>query len=416
MSDALSLNSCCNARGELPVDLGRQSILDQVEALSAVETVPLADALGRVLAEDIRSPINVPGHDNSAMDGFAIRFSDLSENASSSLALAGEALAGHPYAGTLPGGSAIRIMTGAMMPDGADTVVMQEIVTCDEQQVQIPAGIKAGQNRRRAGEDIARDSIALTRNTLVQAAEMGLLASLGVGQVQVKRRLKVAVLSTGDEVCAPGSAVDTGQIYDSNRFSLQGLLAPLGVEVIDLGIIADDPALLAEAFASAARSADMIITSGGVSVGEADYVKQTLERIGQIHFWKMAMKPGRPLAFGRIENAVFFGLPGNPVAVMVTFLQFALPAIRKMQGLDNWQPLTLPARAAERLRKRAGRTEFQRGIFNRDDAGQLLVASSGTQGSGVLSSMSRANCLIILPSDQEDVDQGDVVDIQPLLF
>ncbi len=420
MNDVTTLNTCCNAHGELPVEQGRQVILQQLEVVSTTEFVSVRQVAGRVLAEDIDSPVDVPGYDNSAMDGYALRFADLNDSEQTSLALAGQALAGHPFFGAVAAGNAVRIMTGAMMPDGTDTVVMQEIVTLEGDLegsgVIIPTGIKKGQNRRFAGEDIAKGSVVLKAGVLIQAAEQGLLASLGLGEVPVKRRLKVAVLSTGDEVCLPGEKISKGQIFDSNRFSLLGLLASLDVEVVDLGIIADQPALLEQAFSKAANEADLVLTSGGVSVGDADYVKETLERIGEIHFWKMAMKPGRPLAYGRIDSAVFFGLPGNPVAVMVTFLQFVLPAIKKMQGIKDWQPMTLPATSTCALNKRAGRTEFQRGIFNYSEDGRLLVTISGTQGSGVLSSMSRANCLIVLTDDESDVQEGDQVKIQPLIL
>jgi len=359
----------------------------------------------------------VPGHDNSAMDGWAVRFADLATEGETTLTRIGESFAGRPYAGTVLPGSAVRIFTGAVMPVGADTVVMQERASEHAGNVTIAAGAvtKAGQNRRFAGEDLKRGQVVFHAGQPVRPAELGMLASLGINEVSVFRKLRVAFFSTGDELRSIGTPLAKGEIYDSNRYTLHGMLVRLGCDALDMGVVPDVPAELERAFATAAAAADVVITSGGVSVGEADFVKQLLDKLGEVLFWKIAMKPGRPLAYGRLGNAMFFGLPGNPVSVMVTFYQFVRDALLVMQGCRDVAPLpTFKVALAAPIRKAPGRTEFQRGVLARDAAGGLSVRTTGDQGSGILSSMSQANCFIVLPADCGNVEAGTMVDVQLL--
>ena len=400
--------------GELPTTEALQRILGVVQAVTDTETPALWDADGRVLAEPIRSPLDVPGHTNSAVDGYAVRSADLSAQDAPELDLVGRALAGHPYTGAVMPGTCVAITTGAPIPPNADAVVMQEHAEAVVDQVRFHRSCKAGDNVRRAGEDIARGGTVAEAGTRLNPALLGVLASLGLDRVCVRRRPRVAVFSTGDEVQLPGSALKPGGVYDSNRFALRGLLGEAGVELVDLGLVPDSPDRLRSRLEEAAATSDAIITSGGVSVGEADHIKPVLESLGQVDFWKLAIKPGRPLTFGRLGDTLFFGLPGNPVAVMVTFLQFVRPALQRLSGMAT-SPLTrLRAVCDTDLRKRPGRREFQRGIARSDADGQVHVAPSGHQGSGILTSMSLANCLIVLPEPQENVNAGDTVEIQLL--
>ncbi|MEW6313312.1 MAG: molybdopterin molybdotransferase MoeA [Pseudomonadota bacterium] len=396
----------------LPVDKARALIATYLQPLAATETLTLKDALGRVLAQDIVSPLNVPAHDNSAMDGYALRHADL-ETDESALRLIGASFAGQPFAGTVAAGQCVRIMTGAVIPDGADTVVMQEHATVNGNIVRIGPGHRPGQNLRRAGEDLRQGAVALARGKRLRPAELGLIASLGIGQVSVYRKLRVAFFSTGDELRSIGSELEAGQIYDSNRYTLHGMLTRLNVEAIDLGVVPDDPAQIERTLLTAAAQADVVISSGGVSVGEADYVKELLNRLGTVVFWKIAMKPGRPLAYGKIANAHFFGLPGNPVAVMTTFYQFVREALLKLMGLDPVLPLpTFRVPCTTPLKKAPGRTEFQRGILEQNEKGEWSVRATGDQGSGILSSMSQADCFIILPTEQGKVAASEMVEVQ----
>ena len=399
----------------LPVDRARTLIREFLSPVSAVERVHIRAALDRVLADDVESPLDVPGHDNSAMDGWAVRFADLDSQAETNLRRIGESFAGKPFAGQLHAGDAVRIFTGAVMPRGADTVVMQERARETPQGVAIAPGAvtKAGQNRRFAGEDLKRGSVVFRKGQPVRPAELGMLASLGIGEVSVYRRLRVAFFSTGDELRSVGQPLAAGEIYDSNRYTLHGMLKRLNCEMLDMGVVPDVPELLEKAFASAAASADVVITSGGVSVGEADYVKGLLDRLGEVLFWKIAMKPGRPLAYGRIGGAHFFGLPGNPVSVMVTFYEFVRDALLVLQGRADVAPVPMfKARLAAPIRKMPGRTEFQRAVLTPGDVGGWQVRTTGDQGSGILSSMSRANCFVVLPADTGNLDAGAEVDVQ----
>ena len=408
---------CCEDElntGLLTVAEAQTRILDTVTALTATETLPLRDTLGRVLAENIVSPINVPSHTNSAMDGYALRAADLPVDGVREFAVPGTSWAGRPYLGPSGPGEAVQIMTGGMMPEGADTVVMQEQVERDGDTVRIGTGHKPGQNVRAAGEDIATGQSVLAPGKRLTAADIGVLASLGLAEVSVYRRLKVAFFSTGDELRAVGETLAPGEIHDSNRYTLYGVLKKLDVEIIDMGVVRDQRELVEQAFKEAAASADAIITSGGVSVGEADFVKETLEKLGSMSFWKIAMKPGRPVTFGHIDDAVFFGLPGNPVSVMVTFFQFVRPALLKMGGsTDVASVYTVRARSITALRKRPGRFEFQRGVLEQAEPGEFSVRSVGAQGSGILRSMSEANCFILLQPDQTSVEAGQEVLVQP---
>ena len=399
--------------GLLTVAEAQARILDAVSAVSATETLPVREALERVLAGDIVSPIDVPSHINSAMDGYAVRAEDLPADGVREFPMPGTSWAGRPWLAAIEPGQAVQIMTGGMMPEGADTVVMQEHVERDADTVRIGAGHKPGQNVRAAGEDVARGQPVFTAGKRLTSADIGVLASLGLGEVSVYRRLKVAFFSTGDELRAVGEALGPGEIYDSNRYTLHGMLARLNVESLDMGVIADTRDAISEAFQHAASMADVVITTGGVSVGEADFVKEILAETGSVDFWKLAIKPGRPLAFGTVNDALFFGLPGNPVAVMVTFYEFVQPALRRMMGQSDVRPARFKVRCQSRLRKRPGRMEFQRGHLEIADNGDLSVSRSGAQGSGMLSSMSTANCFIVLPTASGNVEPGDDVYVEP---
>ena len=410
-------SGCCEDEpdtGQLTVDEARTRILDAVTASGETESLPLREALGRVLAEDVVSPIDVPSHTNSAMDGYAVRAVDLPGEGGREFPVPGTSWAGRPWLQPIEPGQAVQIMTGGMMPEGADTVVMQEHVEREGDMVRIGSGHKAGQNVRSAGEDLAAGQPVMAAGKRLTAADIGVLASIGLGEVSVFRRLKVAFFSTGDELRGVGEPLAPGEIYDSNRYTLFGMLKKLNVEIIDMGVVRDERELIEQALNDAAARADAIITSGGVSVGEADFVKETLEKLGSMSFWKIAMKPGRPVTFGHINNAVFFGLPGNPVSVMVTFFQFARPALLKMTGETGSNGVyTVLARTTTALHKRPGRFEFQRGVLEQIAPGEFSVHSAGAQGSGILRSMSEANCFILLEPDQTGIEAGQEVLVQP---
>ncbi len=385
-----------------------------VDTVNGCEKVAVRSALDRTLGEDVYSTVNVPSHTNSAMDGYAIRSRDLpSDDSSQALTVIGTAWAGRPYTGQAQVNQCVRIMTGAKMPAGTDTVIMQEHVECLGDTIRIAPGHKPGQNVRQAGEDLAIGQVAVPAGKRLSPAELGLFASLGIAEVKVVRRLRVAFFSTGDELRSIGEPLAEGEIYDSNRYTLHGMLARLNVELLDMGVIADERDAIAQAFHQAADMADVIITTGGVSVGEADFVKEILAETGTVDFWKLAIKPGRPLAFGKVDNAFFFGLPGNPVAVMVTFYEFVQPALRRMMGQTDLRPVRFKVRCESRLRKRPGRMEFQRGLLRIGEDGILSVSRSGPQGSGMLSSMSSANCFIVLPTASGTVEAGDTVYVEP---
>ncbi len=397
----------------LTVDTALQQIRNAITPLRGYERCGLRDAFNRILAENVTSPLNVPAYINSAMDGYAVNSDDLPVEGSRQLQVIGTAFAGTPFEGAVGKGQAVRIMTGAMVPEGSDTVVMQEQAERDGDTLTIHSGHQVGENVRQIGEDIAKGGVVLTAGKKIRGAELGLLASLGIAEVSVKRRLRVATFSTGDELCSIGETLRPGQIYDSNRYSLYGMLRALNVEHIDMGVIRDDPEAIRNAFITASTIADVLITSGGVSVGDADYVKQTLDELGQVNFWKIKMKPGKPLAFGQLNQAVFFGLPGNPVSVMATFYQIVQPSLRYLMGQDTTVPVRLKVRTAERLKMRPGRQDFQRGILERSAQGELTVRSTGNQGSHILSSMSLANCFIILPAESGPVESGEMVEVEP---
>ncbi|HHK8519913.1 TPA: bifunctional molybdopterin-guanine dinucleotide biosynthesis adaptor protein MobB/molybdopterin molybdotransferase MoeA [Vibrio parahaemolyticus] len=406
--------ACCDTLSPafLSVVQGQEKILSLVNTVSEIEACKIENAYGRVLAEHIISPVNVPQYTNSAMDGYAIRSDDVDRD---SYQVVAEVMAGHAYDQPLEVGQAVKIMTGAPTPRNGDTVVMREQASQEGDKVTFNgSNIKAGQNVRQAGEDLAIGSDVFTVGTRLASPEMGMIASLGFGEANVFRKLKVAVFSTGDEVQAPGTEQKANSIYDSNRFTIMGMLEKLGCEILDFGILEDNEQLMIEALENASAQADVVMTSGGVSVGDADYIKLALDKLGQIDFWRINMRPGRPLAFGQINNKPFFGLPGNPVAVMVSFINFVEPALRKMQGEQGWKPLKVNAIATENLRSRQGRTEFSRGIYELDDSGRLTVRTTGKQGSGILRSMSEANCLIEISPAIDTVKAGESVTIIPL--
>jgi len=422
---------CCDTNGLMPFEQALKKLLNSVEVLTATDTENLEHCLDRILATDVRAPINVPSYDNSAMDGYAVKADDLIDN--TQLRLVGEALAGHPYAHTLERGECVRIMTGAAIPAGADSVVMQEEVAIiddhGERRIAFQSAthfktqlghrqhtvqaVKPGSHVRYAGEDIRAGEIILHQGKRLAPADLGLAASLGLAKLEVYRPLKVALLSTGDELRNPGQPLDEGCIYDSNRVVVAAMLKRLGVEILDLGIIADQIQALEQAFSQASQHCDVIISSGGVSVGDADYTKEVLTSMGEIGFWKVAIKPGKPFAFGKLNQAVFFGLPGNPVSAAVTFHQLALPAIQKMSGERIAEKISIEVPTQYALKKRAGRTDFQRGVLSRNSRGQWQVCDTGSQGSGMLSSMSNSNCYIKLTAESSNIEAEQPVEVIP---
>jgi len=403
---------------QLSVAQAREAISAALRPVTDTQDVALAQALGRILANDMISPIDVPAHDNSAMDGYAFAGDALAVGGVTRLRAVGTLLAGAPYAGIVGRGECLRIMTGAVMPVGLDTVVPLELCRIEGEQVLIEAGvIRPGENRRRRGEDLTAGMPALRRGRRLRPADLGLIASLGIAQVSVVRRLRVALFSTGDEIRTLGQALDPGCVYDSNRYSLMGALQRLGMEVIDLGLVADDRAALQATLEAAVAQADVVLTSGGVSMGDADYTRDVLAAMGEVGFWKVAMRPGRPLAFGALRRAGgqppcwLFALPGNPVAALVTFYAFARDALLQLAGAEPEPLPTLQARCTSAIRKRPGRTEFQRAVVEPTAQGPWQVRLTGSQGAGVLRSMSEANALLVLGHEQGSVAAGDLVDV-----
>ncbi len=416
MTDKIrSAPSCADPFGEdmISLDQALERIEARVHPVHACERLPIRECLDRVNNEAVKSPHNVPPHANSAMDGFALAVSSLQPEGITELDEIGTAYAGTPFDGSVEPGQCVRIMTGALIPEGTDAVVMQEQAEVDAGgKVRIDHDHRDGENIRQAGEDVSQGDIVIEAGVRLSPADLGVLASLGIGQLQVKRKPVVAFFSTGDELVSIGEPLEPGKIYDSNRYSLHGMLSRMAVDIIDLGVVRDEPEAMREVLEKAASQADLILSTGGVSVGEADYIKPALEEIGSTEFWKIAIKPGRPLTLGQIGASIFMGLPGNPVAVMVTFSQFVVPTIEVMSGASLKRPALFKATALDSLRKKPGRYEFQRGIATLDEQGEWQVGKTGKQGSGILTSMSRANCFIVLPDEVDGVEPGDEVKIQ----
>jgi len=416
MSDKISTAPSCADPFDpdsISLSAALHKIEERVVPVLACERLPIRECLDRVNNEAVKSPHNVPPLPNSAMDGFALAIASLAQGTVTELDEVGTAFAGTPFDGTCGSGQCVRIMTGALIPEGADAVIMQEQVEItDAGKIRVDADHRVDENIRQAGEDIAKGETVIDAGARLSPADLGVLASLGIGQLQVKRKPVVAFFSTGDELVSIGEPLEPGKIYDSNRYSLHGMLSGMAVDIIDLGVVKDDPRVMREVLEKASLQADLIISTGGVSVGEADFIKPALADLGTTEFWKIAIKPGRPLTFGQIEASIFMGLPGNPVAVMVTFSQFVVPAIHALAGAIPRRPVLIRARALDAMRKKPGRYEFQRGIATLDDNDEWQVAKTGKQGSGILTSMSRANCFIVLPDENTGVEAGDEVKIQ----
>jgi len=416
MSDKISsAPSCADPFDSSSIGLAEAlgKIQQRVRPVHACERLPIRDCLGRVNNEAVKSPHNVPPLPNSAMDGYAISINSLKREAITEFEEIGTAFAGTPFAGSCDPGQCVRIMTGALIPDGTDAVIMQEQTEIGASgKIRIDADHRVGENIRQAGEDVKQGETVIEAGARLSPADLGVLASLGLGQLQVKRKPVVAFFSTGDELVSVGMPLEPGKIYDSNRYSLHGMLSGKAVDIIDLGVVRDDLDSMREVLTKASTQADLIISTGGVSVGEADFIKPALEELGTTEFWKIAIKPGRPLTFGQINSSIFMGLPGNPVAVMVTFSQFVMPAIQALAGANPQPAALFRARALDKMRKRPGRYEFQRGIATLNDNNEWQVTKTGQQGSGILTSMSRANCFIVLPEENAGVEPGDEVSIQ----
>lgn len=401
---------CCSQPGLLPFEQALENMLQAIKPVTDVECIDINDALNRVLSMDIISPINVPGHDNSAMDGYAFSLESFNEN--KTLLLAGRSMAGAPFQGECKAGQCIRIMTGAKMPKGCDTVEMQENTNVDGDKVTFMEPRKRADNVRSAGEDIRQNDAVFLKGRKLSVIDIGILASLGVNKVNVFRKLTVALIATGDELKSPGQPLNDGDIYESNSHAVTAMLARLNVNVLNLGIIEDDETKIRDAFIKADQEADAVISSGGVSVGDADYTKLVLEELGEINFWKIAMKPGKPFAFGKLPNSYFFGLPGNPVSALVTAHLLAVPALLKLQNSDEEKAVTLKVKSTTALRKSPGRMDFQRGVLSADANGDLVVTSTGSQGSGILSSLAMANCYIVLEACQGRVEANEIVSVR----
>jgi len=416
MSDQIASEPSCADPfdpASISLDEALRRIAERVQPVQACERLPIRECLDRVNNEVVSSPSDVPPHANSAMDGFALAVASLQQDGITEFDQVGTAFAGNAFEGSVAAGQCVRIMTGALIPPGTDAVVMQEQaeVTADGK-VRIDANHRVGENIREAGEDIKQGAAVIDAGVRLSPADLGVLASLGIAQLQVKRKPVVAFFSTGDELMPVGEPLEPGKIYDSNRYCLHGMLSRMAVDIIDLGVVRDEPQAMREVLENAAAKADLILSTGGVSVGEADFIKPALEQIGSTEFWKIAIKPGRPLTLGQIDASIFIGLPGNPVAVMVTFSQFVVPAIQALAGTRPTRPKLFKARARDSLRKKPGRYEFQRGIATLDETGEWRVGKTGKQGSGILTSMSRANCFIVLPDDNAGVEPGDEVSVQ----
>ena len=390
-----------------------QRVVDGVSPIRARRSVTIRESLDCVLADNVTAPMNVPPFINSAMDGYAVSSGDLPASGEVRLNVIGKSFAGKPFDAAVKPGECVRIMTGAVVPDGADTVVMQEHAEVDGDVIKIGDEHTAGQNVRHPGDDFSTGDVIISAGERLTPAKLGLLASVGVTQLNVVRTPVVAFFSTGDELKAVGETLQPGDIYDSNRYILFGMLKKMGVHCIDMGVIPDVREQIELTLQEAADCADVVITSGGASVGEADYIKQILDDIGQVNFWKIAMKPGKPLAFGQVNKALFFGLPGNPVSAMATFYQFVQPCLRLLEGEKLSQAIRMQARCLSTLKKRPGRMDFQRGILGSDENGELVVDTTGMQGSHMLSSMAKANCFIVLPRESGTVEPGTRVEVQP---
>jgi molybdopterin molybdotransferase len=404
------MSDCCSAPGLLPFEQAMQNMLSQITPVTETVNIAIEQAMNAVLAQDIYSPLNVPNHDNSAMDGYAFALESFHQ--SKTLTLVGRSMAGTPYEGKCKLGECVRIMTGAKMPSCCDSVEMQENVQTNDDEITFLNEKQFGSHVRKAGEDIQLGQKVLAKGHKISAVDIGILASLGISEVCVYRKLTVGLIATGDELKLPGQALNSGDIYESNSFVLRGMLEKLDVEIIDFGVIKDDFDAIKAAFVSADNQADAVISSGGVSVGDADYTKTVLDDLGKIGFWKIAMKPGKPFAFGKLPNSVFFGLPGNPVSALVTFHQLALVALTKMQNAQPLKRTILKVKCTNDLRKSPGRMDFQRGILSVNELGENVVSSTGSQGSGVLSSLAQANCYIVLASEQGSVVAGEMVTVQ----
>jgi molybdopterin molybdotransferase len=404
------MSDCCSAPGLLPFENALENMLSQITPVTETLTLPITQALNYVLGQNVASPLNVPNHDNSAMDGYAFAVESLSQ--SNTLKMVGRSMAGAPFQGECKLGECIRIMTGAKMPECCNSVEMQENVQAEAESITFLKEKEFGSHVRNAGEDIQLGQQVFSEGHKITAVDIGILASLGVSEVNVYRKLKVAIIATGDELKLPGQALNSGDIYESNSFVLRGMLEKLHIDVIDFGIIEDDFDSIKSAFITADKQADAVISSGGVSVGDADYTKTVLDDLGEIGFWKIAMKPGKPFAFGKLPNSVFFGLPGNPVSALVTFHQLAIVALTKMQNARELKRTHLQVKCSGDLKKSSGRMDFQRGVLGVNDQGENVVESTGSQGSGILSSLARANCFIVLPSEQGKVKAGEMVTVQ----
>jgi molybdopterin molybdotransferase len=409
MSDLCSLT----ASGLLTVDAALAQIKASLSALKNSEKIALQNALGRILSAPVIAAIDLPSDRNSAMDGYAFSSADIQSNQSFTLTLVGTSWAGRPFTGKLHAGECVRIFTGAVVPDAADSVIMQEQVSAVENVITFPANCRPFQNVREIGEDVKQHSLLLDAAKKLHAADLGLLAAAGISEIAVHSKVKIAIFSTGDELVPLGQKLESGQIYDSNRYILNGLLNDACFEVFDMGVLADDKLLVEQSLVIAAENMDVILTTGGASVGDADYIQQILTECGEVNFWKIAMKPGKPLAFGRIGKCTFFGLPGNPIAVMATFEKIVKPALMQLSGAAVQKPLRLKAVCESNLKKSAGRLEYQRGIFKQNEHNEFVVESAGQQGSHILSSMSRANCYIVLAQECNGVRIGEEVIVEP---